>query len=100
MDINYLKSLPEGERKELLEADAMSIEETRYTKPLNDAEVAFYKNQLAEQSIQQATILEEKKKAMDDFKTRLIPVSAKITEALQAVKFRSVDFVGLVYSPC
>lgn len=97
MDINYLKGLSKEERIDLLQADAISIEETKYTKPLTQEEVSFYKDKLTENSIQQATILDELADVKADFKARLKPVQDAISEALQAAKFKAITCEGRVY---
>lgn len=97
MNPEYFKNLPDIERKELLEANAVSIEDTKYTRPLAPEEIAAFKDQLSENSILQATILDEKKEVIAGFKARLEPVSRKISEALSAVKFKAIDCEGRVY---
>ena len=98
MDIDYIKKLSPAERKELLQADAIDIQENvQYTKPLTDDEVRFYKDELTENSILQATILEEKKLMNEAFKEKLKPVAQKISESLQAAKYKAITCTGTIY---
>jgi len=76
MDIDRLKALSHDDRKLVLQNEASAIQEGKYVKPLGPEELAFYKDQLAEKSILQATILDELKDVKADFKARLEPVSA------------------------
>jgi len=97
MDIEKLKLLSNEDRKSVLESEALSIEEGKYTKPLGKDELAFYKDQLADKSIQQATILDELKTVKDEFKARLEPVQLEIKKSLSAVKFKAIECDGKLY---
>jgi len=98
MDIDYIKQMSPAERLELLRADAMEIiENTTYTKPLTEAEVAFYKDELSEKSILQFEMMEQKKDADKAFKDRLTPVQNAIRKALKATKFRMIECQGTLF---
>jgi hypothetical protein len=98
MDIDYIQKLPPAERRELLRGDAIEIrEKEKYTKPLTEEEVTFYKSELTDNCILQAMILEEKKLAVAAFKDRLEPVEKKITTALKAAQYRAIDCEGTLY---
>ena len=75
----------------------MSATEGRYTKPLTESEIQAYKDRLAEQSINQAIILDEFKTVKDEFKKRLKPISDEIAQSLQAIKFKAVDQEGKLF---
>jgi hypothetical protein len=97
MDIDYIKKLSPAERKELLSANAMSMEETTYTRPLSPDEILFYKDQLAEFSVRQSEMLEEKKNEAKAWADKLKPVQTKISEALKATKYKAIDCKGILY---
>jgi hypothetical protein len=97
MDIRKIKELSAEDRKLVLQSEASSVEEGRYTKPLTESEILNYKNVLAEQSIQQAIILNEFKVVKEGFKSRLTPIAKEISSAIQAIKFKAVDLEGKLY---
>ena len=89
MEIERLKSLSNEDRKLVLQAEALAIVEGKFVKPLGPEELAFYKDQLAEKSILQATILDELKDVKADF--------SDIKKSLSAVKFKQVECEGTLY---
>ena len=97
MDIERLKSLSNEDRKLVLQSEALAIVEGKFVKPLGPEELAYYKDQLAEKSILQATILDELKDVKADFKARLDPVATDISKALSAVKFKQIECDGTLY---
>jgi hypothetical protein len=97
MEIERLKMLSHEDRKLVLESEALAITDGKYVKPLTSEELAFYKDQLADKSILQATILEELKTIKDDFKARLEPVASEIKKSLSAVKFKQIECDGKLY---
>ena len=97
MEIEKLRTLSNEDRRSVLESEALSVEEGKYTKPLSKEELAFYKDQLADKSIQQATILDELKSVKEDFKARLEPVQSEIKKSLSAVKFKAIECDGRLY---
>lgn len=97
MDINRLKTLSAEDRRSVLESEAIAIEEGKYEKPLTEAEIAFRKDNLAEDSINQAVILDEFQKVKQHFKDRLDPIKEKISLTLREIKFKSVETEGRLY---
>lgn len=97
MNIERLKTLSQADRKAVLETEATEIKEGKYTKPLTAEELAFYKDQLSERSIQQSEILDELSELKKSFKTRLEPIAADIKKALQAVKFKAIQAEGKLF---
>lgn len=97
MDIEKLKFLPPDEIKTLLEGDALTVEEGEYTKPLSDVELAYYKDMLAEKSIQQAFLLDEYTQMKAEFKEKLTPIIKEIRTSLEAVKFKAIKCTGRLY---
>lgn len=97
MEIERLKTLSAEDRKLVLQNESIQITEGKYVKPLGPEELAFYKDQLAEKSILQATILDELKEVKADFKARLEPVANDISKALSAVKFKQIECDGTLY---
>lgn len=97
MDIDRLKSLSELDRKAVLESEALAIEEGKYQKPLSKDEVLYYKDELAENSINQAIILDELSQVKDTYKERLRPLKERISECLSAIKTKSIEQEGRLY---
>lgn len=97
MDIERLKTLSESDRKAVLESEALAVEEGKYQKPLTHDEVLYYKDILAENSINQAVILDEFQQVKDSYKERLKPIKEVISESLQAIKTKSIEKEGRLY---
>lgn len=97
MDILNLKHLSNEDRRLVLESESLAIEEGKYTKPLTDVELSFYKDKLADESIKQAVMLDDFKLIKDEFKERLKPVQESIKIALEAVKFKAVHCEGRLF---
>lgn len=97
MDIDRLKSLSDEDRKAVLESEAIAVEEGTYEKPLSQEELAYYKDELAAKSIDQAVILDEIARIKEQYKERLKPIKEAITEAIKAVKYKSVQKEGRLY---
>jgi len=97
MDIERLKSLTAEDRKSVLESEAIAVEEGKYEKPLTPDELLYYKDELAVHSINQAVILDEFAEIKKEFKDRLEPIKEKITESIQAIKYKSVQREGRLY---
>lgn len=97
MDIERLKTLSDDERKSVLESEAIAIEEGKYNKPLTPDEILYYKDELAEHTINQAIILDEYAQVKEEYKERLKPIKDKISTALQAIKFKQIECDGRLY---
>ncbi len=97
MDIERLKTLSESDRKAVLESEALAVEDGKYQKPLTNDEVLYYKDVLAENSINQAVILDEFQQVKDSYKERLRPIKEVISESLQAIKTKSIEKEGRLY---
>jgi len=97
MDIERLKLLSTEDRKSVLESEAIAIEEGKYEKPLTPDELLYYKDELAQNSINQAVILDELMEIKDEFKEKLKPIREKISEAILAVKYKSIPKEGRLY---
>lgn len=96
-DFERLIKMSPEDRKSILESDALAVEEGKYTKPLSPEELAYYKDKLAEKSIQQATLLDELQVVKDQYKAKLEPVREDIKMSLQAVKFKAIECNGKLY---
>lgn len=97
MNIEHLKNLTQEDRRSVLESEAIAIEEGKYEKPLTSDELAYYKDELAQNSINQAVILDELKEIKDSYKERLKPIVEKISESINAVKYKSITKEGRLY---
>lgn len=97
MDIEKLKTLSDEDRKSVLESEAIAIEDGKYEKPLTADEMLYYKDELAVHSINQAVILDEFAEIKESFKEKLKPIKEKISESIQAIKYKSVQKEGRLY---
>lgn len=97
MNIEHLKNLTNEDRKSVLESEAIAVEEGKYEKPLTPDELLFYKDELAVHSINQAVIMDEFAEIKKDFKDRLEPIKEKISESIQAIKYKSIQKEGRLY---
>ncbi len=97
MDIYKLKTLSTDDRMTVLSAESVGVEEQPYMRPLSQEELALYKDELAQNSILQAMILDELSQVKEEFKLRLDPLKEKIGEALQALKHKAVKSAGKLY---
>jgi hypothetical protein len=97
MDIERLKNLSAEDRKAVLESEAIAVEDGKYEKPLTPDEILFHKDELATHSINQAIILDEFADIKDEFKERMKPIKEKISFAISAIKYKSVQQEGRLY---
>lgn len=97
MDIDKLKELSAEDRKSVLESEAIAVEEGKYEKPLTPDELAYYKDEVADNSIAKQTIDDELKEVKKEFKDRLEPIQARIRESLRNIKFKSQEQEGRIY---
>lgn len=98
MNLATLKEMSALERKEFLENNASKITEEVYTKPLTEEEIATYKDQLAENSLEQAIAIDEFNKVKEAHKLKVKPMQKAIASALQAIKFKAVDIKGKIFT--
>jgi hypothetical protein len=96
-NIERLKTLSAEDRKSVLEAEAIAVEEGKYEKPLTPDELAIQKDTLAELSINQAIILDEFAEVKQEFKSKLEPIKEEISTALRAIKYKSIQVEGRLY---
>lgn len=97
MNIEHLKNLTVEDRRSVLESEAIAIEEGKYEKPLTPEELLYYKDELAQSSINQAVILDEFAEIKEEYKERLKPIKEKISESIQAIKYKSIQKEGRLY---
>lgn len=97
MNIENLKNLPAEDRRLVLESEAITVEEGKYEKPLTPDEMLYYKDELAVHSINQAVILDEFAEIKKTFKDKLEPIKEKISESIQAIKYKSIQKEGRLY---
>lgn len=97
MNIENLKNLPAEDRRLVLESEAITVEEGKYEKPLTPDELLYYKDELATHSINQAVILDEFAEIKKTFKDKLEPIKEKISESIQAIKYKSIQKEGRLY---
>jgi hypothetical protein len=98
MDVTRLKDLPEDDRKSVLEGEAIKVEDhQQYTRPLTEDEILFYKDELSQNSIQQAIMQDEFQKQKDAFKEQITPIRKAISTALEAIRFKAITCEGKLY---
>lgn len=97
MELEKLKTMSAEDRKAVLESEAIAMEEGKYTKPLTHEEIAFYKDELATNSINQAIILDEFAEIKAEYKDKLEPIKKNISESLHAIKFSAIECDGKLY---
>lgn len=98
MDVTRLKHLSPEDRHSILEGECISSQEKNYTKPVNEEELAYYKDQLANRSVDQAVLLDELNRFKEAHKIKADPIKKDISEALQAIKFKAIDTFGKLYN--
>jgi hypothetical protein len=97
MDIEKLKTMSAEDRKLVLESEAIAVEEGKYEKPLAPEELSFFKDEVAENSIKQAVILDELSDIKKKFKADLEPIAINIKTALRNIKHKSMEKDGRLY---
>jgi hypothetical protein len=97
MDIDRLRTMSAEDRKLVLEAEAIAVEEGKYEKPLSPEELAYFKDEVADKSIAQAMILDELSDVKKTFKAKLEPIAISIKTALRNIKHKSMEQEGRLY---
>lgn len=97
MEKTLFQDYSEDERLEMLEFNSDAIEEMDYTEILSEQELSERKDKLAQRSIEESRILDEKKEAMDRFKEKLKPIVAEKDVLLEEIKHRSRSLFGKCY---
>jgi hypothetical protein len=97
MDIERLKTMSAEDRKLVLESEAIAVEEGKYEKPLSSEELAFFKDEVADNSIKQAVILDELTDIKKNYKAKLEPIAIKIKTSLRNIKHKSMEQDGRLY---
>lgn len=97
MDIDRLKTMTAEDRKLVLESEAIAVEEGKYEKPLSPEELAFYKDEVADNAIKQAMIIDELTDIKKNFKAKLEPIAITIKTALRNIKHKSMEQDGRLY---
>lgn len=95
MNIYELKKMSASERAAIFEGEEFT--EEVYMQPVDDNVVDEHKTNLAQASLKQRAILEEKKEAMDGFKERLKPLVEEIGQCLDVIKARAIEVTGKIY---
>lgn len=90
MNVHHLKDLTEEERKNVLEGECFSVEESSYMKPLSDQELIEYRAEFSQTSIEVSVIQDELKEIKANFKERLEPLVNKVTAHMAAIKARGL----------
>jgi len=82
---------------EMLEANCDAVEEMHYQVILSAEELVESKNIFAKRSIEEARIEQEKKDAVEKFKTQLDPIKKEKKILLDEIKTQSRSEFGRVY---
>lgn len=97
MDIERLRTMSADDRKLVLESEAIAVEEGKYEKPLSPEELSFFKDEVADNSIKQAVIIDEFTDIKKNFKAKLEPIAIKIKTSLRNIKHKSMEQDGRLY---
>jgi gas vesicle protein len=84
-------------RKQLLQQNADSIEQTEYSKPLSNEELDIKREQLTENAIRLSEYEDEKKEAMAEFKHKMDPLARENKQLLTEIKTRQAKVHGALY---
>lgn len=93
-----IASLPPKERDDNMQGIAYKVEDTKYTKPLSDEELAERKTEHSDVSIKLFDLAERKKEIMAEFKKEMKDLDTQAKELLQSIRFKSEKRQGVVYS--
>lgn len=94
MEKLLFNDLPEKERVEMLEANSDGVEEMEYTEFLTPEELTEHKDLLAQRSIEESRILDEKQEAVEGFKQQLKPIVEEKNRLLTEIKHGSRSLYG------
>lgn len=86
MDKQLGLGLNPKEKLALLQNNCEKVEQMGYTRSFSEEEIVEMKDELANKSIEQSNLSEEKKVAMASFKAKLQPVSARIGTLLKNLR--------------
>jgi len=94
MEKLLFQDLPEKERVEMLEANSDGVEEMEYTEYLTPEELTERKDLLAQRSIEESRLLDEKQAVVDVFKQQLKPIVEEKNRLLTEIKHGSRSLYG------
>jgi hypothetical protein len=97
MEKRQFSKYSDVKRIEMLESNCDAIEEMDYTEILASNELSERKDMLAQRSIEESRILDDKKEIMDEFKEKLKPVTEEKHRLLNEIKHGSVAVFGRCY---
>ena len=97
MNVHQLKDLPPHELHTALEGECFRVEEQNYMKPLTEQELADFRAQFSQTSIDIDALKEELDQVKAKIKEKLNPLSEKNRVALSAIRHRGVFTKGKVY---
>lgn len=90
-------NLSPQEKKDNLEAMAYNIEKQFYHKPLTDAELQKYKDELTQAAIKKGALEAEYKLLAKNHKERIKPIAEKYAQCLDTIKNNGVLTEGNIY---
>jgi choline dehydrogenase-like flavoprotein len=93
----FMPEVSAEQRKLLLQQNADSIEQTDYLKPLSPDELDIKREILTENAIKLSELEDEKKEAMQEFKSQMDPLAKANKELLTEIKTRQAKFFGHLY---
>jgi len=96
-DDSFRKLTPQ-ERKDNLQGVMYEGKEKSYTKNLTEDELLDRKEEFAEVGLKLSEMADEKKNFIDHLKLQTKPVTEKSKTLLNAIKFRSEQRFGIIYS--
>lgn len=97
MDVYRLKTLSQEERDSVLLGESLSVEEAAYMQPLSPEELAIKREDFTSAAILKAVTENELAEIKKQYKDKISPLNAKISECLNAVKNKAIEIKGKVY---
>ncbi len=94
---NYLKGLSETARREYMEANAHRVEDTRYSKPLTEEDIAECKTAVSENCIKFNDLDEEFSEIKKEFKGKMKPLAEHNKILLNEIRTRQRLVAGVIW---
>ncbi len=93
----FMPEVQQETRKQLLQQNADSIEQTEYLKPLTNEDLDIKRETLTDNAIKLSEFEDEKKDIMADFKLKMEPLSKENKMLLTEIKTRQARVSGTIY---
>lgn len=97
MESRLFEKYKGAELSEMLDSNADEVVEMEYTEFLSEEELAERKNLLAQRSIEESRLMDEKKAFNDEIKARIKPIKEEKDMILTEIKHGSRSLFGKCY---